>query len=932
MPGNSAITVIIGADNSDFLKACNQSQRALKKTFGPDALALSQKCATALGIVTAAASGLGIAFIKMSADFKVSERAFTTLLGNTDLAKKHMNDLAEFAANTPFELKGLVETSKKMLAFRFQAEDVIPIMAAVGDAAAMLGSGQEGIDGIIMAISQIQAKGRAQGEELLQLAERGVNAYRYLADALGTDVAGAMDLVRKGAVDSTTAINAIVGGMQRDFKGGMEGLSREIPGILSNISDNATRVMRSIGNEITEAFDVKEKLASASAAFSNFAAEVEANGLSEALKKMIPPEVTLAIFAFAGAITAAAIPALVKMGLAAAAALKPLLPYIVAGAALGSVAWVIWRAWSPVADLFGNTWAYILSATNKTVNKILEVLYGFAQKALKLLRPVFNLFGMDDVAQSWSNAVSSKLQVATANIGIETGKQKESLQGMSRSWEETKNSIVGSVGKIASAAKSLNTTFNGLSGASSVNSGSQTDNSEKSASKTPKEKTIKIRVETPGKTFEQIEVEWQQTRNGIIDKAQDLGQSIKDRIATVGLKGVEKERYDIFAGARDSMSEMERSYRDLSLLFRNSTVEEQAEMRKAWRESGVVFEEVEQGKVSFAQQMASERQLIEAETAQKLKDLHYEERKFNDDMEQAKLDCDMAAMETLLSSKQALMNQQLEAERSYMDSYYEAWKGAHKSWLEYMTEAITGFRDALASGISDLLTGAASVGEALQAFGESVIRILADMAASWLANVIAVQLFKIAMPGQEDSESQLTSILTTSVARLGAIAAETAAATASAGTISAAQIIGSKAVSAAGLAALAAETAASVAAGAAVAAAWAPAAAAVSLASFGSNSGPAMAGITATHALSKALSVPGLADGGIVSKATLALIGEGKEKEAVVPLNRRVFERMGLTGGGRTITQNVYGDINNAADLDDLFGSLNKAVAAGLRG
>ena len=47
-------------------------------------------------------------------------------------------------------------------------------------------------NGAYMALSQMKAKGRAQGEEMLQLAERGVNAYQYLADYLGTDIPGVM--------------------------------------------------------------------------------------------------------------------------------------------------------------------------------------------------------------------------------------------------------------------------------------------------------------------------------------------------------------------------------------------------------------------------------------------------------------------------------------------------------------------------------------------------------------------------------------------------------------------------------------------------------------------------------------------------------------------------------------------------------------------
>lgn len=91
-------------------------------------------------------------------------------------------------------------------------------------------------------------------------------------------------------------------------------------------------------------------------------------------------------------------------------------------------------------------------------------------------------------------------------------------------------------------------------------------------------------------------------------------------------------------------------------------------------------------------------------------------------------------------------------------------------------------------------------------------------------------------------------------------------------------------------------------------AAWAPVAAFVSLATFGANAGPATAavsgvvGLAAT--LAKVAAIPALAEGGIVTRPTLALIGEAGP-EAVVPLSR------GGIGSGLTIDRieiNVSGN------------------------
>ena len=335
------MTIFIGGDNSDFLKKWESTKRALRKGLGSEAMAMSQSIVTGFAAAAAAMGALGIASIKMAGDMQANKRAFATLLGDSRQAEQFLGDLARFAAQTPFELPGLVAASKKLLAYGFAAKDIIPIMAAIGDAAAMLGIGQEGIDRLTLAIGQMQAKGKVSGEEMRQLAEAGVPAWKFLADAIGKDIPTAMKLAESGAISSTTGINAILTGMQSRFKGGMEGLSQEISGLFSTIKDNVSAVMREIGDKLIEAFDLKARMKALADTLDEFAGYVKNNGLQAALRDLIPKELSLAIFAVAGALVGAAIPALISFGIALWTALAPLLPFIAAGAALGAVAWVI---------------------------------------------------------------------------------------------------------------------------------------------------------------------------------------------------------------------------------------------------------------------------------------------------------------------------------------------------------------------------------------------------------------------------------------------------------------------------------------------------------------------------------------------------------------------------------------------------------------
>nr|DAN56322.1 MAG TPA: tail tape measure protein [Caudoviricetes sp.] len=165
--------------------------------------------------------------------------AFNTMLG-PERAKKMIADLVEFAKTTPFEMAGLNKATQQMLAYGFAADDVIPMLTDVGNATAALGAGQQGIDAITRALGQMHGKGTAASQEMMQLTEVGIPAWDYLAKALHTDVAGAMEMVTKKAVSADVAIAAIRAGMQGDFGGLMIKQSRTLTGVLSNLADAAT--------------------------------------------------------------------------------------------------------------------------------------------------------------------------------------------------------------------------------------------------------------------------------------------------------------------------------------------------------------------------------------------------------------------------------------------------------------------------------------------------------------------------------------------------------------------------------------------------------------------------------------------------------------------------------------------------------------------
>lgn len=111
-----------------------------------------------------------------------------------------------------------------------------------------------------------------------------------------------------------------------------------------------------------------------------------------------------------------------------------------------------------------------------------------------------------------------------------------------------------------------------------------------------------------------------------------------------------------------------------------------------------------------------------------------------------------------------------------------------------------------------------------------------------------------------------------------------------------------------------------------------------SIATVGPIAGPgAYAGATSAM-MANGLGSLAFASGGVITAPTFALMGEGKSDEAVIPLRKGIFADLlgidtdDLGGGGTVVEQNIYGDINNAADVYDLFGALGDLIAAGRRG
>lgn len=174
--------------------------------------------------------------MQISGDFEQTQIGFKTMLHSAEAANTFLDQAQDMANKTPFEFPELANSSKKLLAFGWNVKDILSDLTIIGDTSSGLGLGAEGINQITLALGQMKAKGRVQGDEILQLTEAGVPAAKILQEQLGL-TAEQVGNIGKLGVDSDKAIRALLTGMNQRFGGMMKEQSKTALGLMSTLKD-----------------------------------------------------------------------------------------------------------------------------------------------------------------------------------------------------------------------------------------------------------------------------------------------------------------------------------------------------------------------------------------------------------------------------------------------------------------------------------------------------------------------------------------------------------------------------------------------------------------------------------------------------------------------------------------------------------------------
>lgn len=170
------------------------------------------------------------------------------MLGSADKADALMAQLVRTAATTPFDLEGVAQGAKQLLAYGMEVEKVNETLIRLGDIAAGLSMP---LNDLVYLYGTTMAQGRLYTQDLNQFTGRGIPMIQELAKVFGVAESKVKDLVEAGRVGFPEVQKVIenLTGEGSKFGGLMEEQSKTISGQIRNIKDDIASMFNDMGKQ-----------------------------------------------------------------------------------------------------------------------------------------------------------------------------------------------------------------------------------------------------------------------------------------------------------------------------------------------------------------------------------------------------------------------------------------------------------------------------------------------------------------------------------------------------------------------------------------------------------------------------------------------------------------------------------------------------------
>lgn len=154
------------------------------KSYGDTVTEIGKK----VSVLSVAVAGLFGAGVKYNADIETTTKAFETFLGTAEKATKAVNEIKKQSETSPFDTKDLIKANQYLITTGESADDSRKTIAALADAIALTGGGNDELNRMASNLQQIKNAGKATSMDIRQFAYAGIDVYGILAETTGKNV------------------------------------------------------------------------------------------------------------------------------------------------------------------------------------------------------------------------------------------------------------------------------------------------------------------------------------------------------------------------------------------------------------------------------------------------------------------------------------------------------------------------------------------------------------------------------------------------------------------------------------------------------------------------------------------------------------------------------------------------------------------------
>lgn len=186
--------------------------------------------------------------VSVRGQFQQLEIAFGTMLHSEEKATAFMQQMVNTAAKTPYDLMGVAEGAKQLLAYGVSAEKVNDTLVRLGNIASGLSIP---LNDIIYLYGTTMVQGRLYAQDVRQFTGRGIPLVQELAEKYHTTAKGIDEMVSAGKIgfpDVEEVLNKMTnaGGQ---FYQLMEKQSSSLTGQIANLQDAWDSALNSLGEK-----------------------------------------------------------------------------------------------------------------------------------------------------------------------------------------------------------------------------------------------------------------------------------------------------------------------------------------------------------------------------------------------------------------------------------------------------------------------------------------------------------------------------------------------------------------------------------------------------------------------------------------------------------------------------------------------------------